>query len=219
MPTGNRSKMCSPVMPWPMSRELTSRLVEVPISVRMPPSDAAKHMGISRRDGACARSVRNGPISEATTAVLFRKAEYSAVAAKSLVSAQRYGPRTRPSAMASSRRDLSSTTDSSSSTTTVASPGFASWARPSCTLTKSSSTKAKATPANTTAGARRPRSSSTTSTANPRKTAPCCSVMTGSGLALAAVPRRGRPPPRPSSSWCPRAVPASPGPRRASRCR
>ena len=41
MPTGKRSKICSAGMPRPTIRLLTSRLVEVPTSVRMPPSEAA----------------------------------------------------------------------------------------------------------------------------------------------------------------------------------
>ena len=53
--------MCSAGMPRPTIRLLTSRLVDVPTSVRMPPSDAAKHIGISSLDGACARDCFNGP--------------------------------------------------------------------------------------------------------------------------------------------------------------
>jgi hypothetical protein len=84
MPMWVNSNMCSGFMPMRLMTPLTATLVEVPISVQVPPRMEAKASGISRRDGGRfkrrARPI-TGPTNTAVTVVLFMKAEIKPTAA------------------------------------------------------------------------------------------------------------------------------------------
>ena len=77
-PTGVKSRIVRPVHPLPTRRLFTIILVDVPISVTIPPRIAAHDKGINSLDAGTLcllpQSLTNGIII-ATTGVLFMKAE------------------------------------------------------------------------------------------------------------------------------------------------
>ncbi len=126
--------MCSAGSPASIAKEFTTRLVEVPTRVVIPPRIEAYDRGISSFEGGWRRCFEIGPSSAPTTAVLFMKAEIRVAKPPSFSIARPSLPLSSEEDRRSSSGERSSASDTSSSRISVASAGLVKLDRKACWL-------------------------------------------------------------------------------------